>query len=64
MRCVDCGMRLAPCPARFDDEDTYVGYYACQCNEAREEAEQRAEWFAISGSEGDTNRGKEGTDRG
>lgn len=44
--CEDCGRRLTPCPARWDGEDTYVGFYRCSCAEAREEDAERAEWNA------------------
>jgi hypothetical protein len=30
--CVGCGKPLIPCPARFDGEDTFVGYFPCTCN--------------------------------
>lgn len=36
-RCEDCDSLLRPCPARVDGEETYVGYYPCQCEEARTE---------------------------
>jgi hypothetical protein len=42
--CKDCGRKLTPCPARFDGEPTYVGFYPCQCNEARIEDVEREEW--------------------
>jgi hypothetical protein len=45
-RCKDCARQLTPCPAklRADGEQTYVGFYPCQCNEAREEDAERDEW--------------------
>ena len=42
-RCSECGLELTPAPARFDGEPTFVGYYPCQCDEARAEDAERLE---------------------
>jgi hypothetical protein len=44
-RCELCGAELDPCPARFDGEGTYCGFYPCQCDEARAEDSDRQEWI-------------------
>lgn len=49
-RCEDCGRALTPCPARWDGEDTYVGYYACPCEEARTEDTDLEECRTLSDS--------------
>lgn len=30
--CETCGRELSPAPARFDGEDTFVGYMPCVCS--------------------------------
>jgi len=46
MRCDDCGSKMDPCPAklRADGEQTYVGFYACTCEEARLDDAEWEEW--------------------
>jgi hypothetical protein len=42
-RCELCGSRQDPCPALWDGEPTFVGYYRCPCEDARREDHDREE---------------------
>ena len=32
MNCEMCGREMRPAPARFDGEDTFVGFFPCVCS--------------------------------